>query len=65
VTGPLEFGQAGVDRVLDILQGELKLAMGNCGALTVAGITRGRARSVIAGCTPASSSTRFDPHAAR
>jgi 4-hydroxymandelate oxidase len=25
------FGQAGVDRVLEILQGELKLAMGNCG----------------------------------
>ena len=25
------FGQAGVDRVIEILQGELKLAMGNCG----------------------------------
>jgi 4-hydroxymandelate oxidase len=34
------FGQAGVDRVLEILQGELKQAMGNCGTLTVADITR-------------------------
>ncbi|HXQ26865.1 MAG TPA: alpha-hydroxy acid oxidase [Candidatus Acidoferrales bacterium] len=34
------FGQAGVDRVLEILQGELKLAMGNCGTQTVAEITR-------------------------
>lgn len=34
------FGQAGVDRVLEILQGELKLAMGNCGTETVAAITR-------------------------
>ena len=34
------FGQAGVDRVLEILQGELKLAMGNCGTRTVADITR-------------------------
>ena len=34
------FGQAGVDRVLEILQGELKLAMGNCGTATVAEITR-------------------------
>jgi 4-hydroxymandelate oxidase len=33
------FGQAGVDRVLEILQGELKLVMGNCGARTVADIT--------------------------
>ncbi len=33
------FGQAGVDRVLEILQGELKLAMGNCGTRTVADIT--------------------------
>ena len=32
------FGQAGVDRVLEILQGELKLVMGNCGAQTVAEI---------------------------
>jgi 4-hydroxymandelate oxidase len=32
------FGQAGVDRVLEILQGELKLVMGNCGATTVAAI---------------------------
>jgi 4-hydroxymandelate oxidase len=34
------FGQAGVDRVLAILQAELKLAMGNCGTRTVADITR-------------------------
>jgi isopentenyl diphosphate isomerase/L-lactate dehydrogenase-like FMN-dependent dehydrogenase len=34
------FGQTGVDRVLGILQGELKLAMGNCGAQTVASIDR-------------------------
>jgi isopentenyl diphosphate isomerase/L-lactate dehydrogenase-like FMN-dependent dehydrogenase len=34
------FGQAGVDRVLEILQGELKLVMGNCGTQTVADITR-------------------------
>jgi isopentenyl diphosphate isomerase/L-lactate dehydrogenase-like FMN-dependent dehydrogenase len=34
------FGQAGVDRVIEILQGELKLAMGNCRARTVADITR-------------------------
>jgi isopentenyl diphosphate isomerase/L-lactate dehydrogenase-like FMN-dependent dehydrogenase len=34
------FGQPGVDRVLEILQGELKLAMGNCGAQTVAAIDR-------------------------
>ena len=34
------FGQPGVDRVLEILQGELKLAMGNCGAPTVASIDR-------------------------
>jgi 4-hydroxymandelate oxidase len=34
------FGEAGVDRVLEILQGELKLVMGNCGTRTVAGITR-------------------------
>jgi 4-hydroxymandelate oxidase len=33
------FGQAGVDRVLEILQAELKLAMGNCGTQTVADIT--------------------------
>jgi isopentenyl diphosphate isomerase/L-lactate dehydrogenase-like FMN-dependent dehydrogenase len=32
------FGQAGVDRVLEILQGELKLVMGNCGAQNVAAI---------------------------
>jgi isopentenyl diphosphate isomerase/L-lactate dehydrogenase-like FMN-dependent dehydrogenase len=34
------FGQAGVDRVLEILQGELKLVMGNCGTATAAEITR-------------------------
>lgn len=34
------FGQAGVDRVLEILQGELKLVMGNCGTATVADINR-------------------------
>jgi 4-hydroxymandelate oxidase len=36
------FGQAGVERVLEILQGELKLAMGNCGTPNVASITRNR-----------------------
>jgi isopentenyl diphosphate isomerase/L-lactate dehydrogenase-like FMN-dependent dehydrogenase len=34
------FGQAGVDRVLEILQGELKLVMGNCGTQNVAAINR-------------------------
>jgi 4-hydroxymandelate oxidase len=34
------FGQVGVDRVLEILQGELTLAMGNCGTQTVAAIDR-------------------------
>jgi isopentenyl diphosphate isomerase/L-lactate dehydrogenase-like FMN-dependent dehydrogenase len=34
------FGQPGVDRVLEILQGELRLAMGNCGTQTVADIIR-------------------------
>jgi 4-hydroxymandelate oxidase len=34
------FGQVGVDRVLEILQGELKLAMGNCSTRTLADITR-------------------------
>ena len=32
------FGQAGVHRVLEILQGELKLTMGNCGTRTIADI---------------------------
>jgi isopentenyl diphosphate isomerase/L-lactate dehydrogenase-like FMN-dependent dehydrogenase len=32
------FGQAGVDRVLEILQSELKLVMGNCGTHTIADI---------------------------
>jgi 4-hydroxymandelate oxidase len=34
------FGQRGVDRVIEILQGELKLAMGNCGTRTLADINR-------------------------
>jgi isopentenyl diphosphate isomerase/L-lactate dehydrogenase-like FMN-dependent dehydrogenase len=34
------FGQAGVDRVLEILQGELKLAMGNCGTQKVSDMNR-------------------------
>jgi len=34
------FGQPGVDRVLEILQGELKLVMGNCGTQNVAAIDR-------------------------
>jgi 4-hydroxymandelate oxidase len=34
------FGQAGVDRVLEILQGELKLAMGSCGTAKIADINR-------------------------
>jgi 4-hydroxymandelate oxidase len=34
------FGQAGVERVLEILQGELKLVMGNCGTQTVGTIER-------------------------
>jgi 4-hydroxymandelate oxidase len=34
------FGEPGVERVIEILQGELKLAMGNCGTQTVVEITR-------------------------
>jgi isopentenyl diphosphate isomerase/L-lactate dehydrogenase-like FMN-dependent dehydrogenase len=34
------FGQAGVDRVVEIMQGELRLVMGNCGTATVADINR-------------------------
>lgn len=34
------FGQAGVERVLEILQGELKLVMENCGVRTVLAIDR-------------------------
>ena len=34
------FGQPGVDRVIEILQGEFKLAMGNCGTRTVTDISR-------------------------
>jgi 4-hydroxymandelate oxidase len=33
------FGQAGVARVLEILQGELRLAMGNCGTHKISDIT--------------------------
>jgi isopentenyl diphosphate isomerase/L-lactate dehydrogenase-like FMN-dependent dehydrogenase len=34
------FGQPGVERVIEILNGELRLAMGACGARTVADINR-------------------------
>jgi len=34
------FGQAGVDRVLEILQGELRLVMGNCGTQLISDIDR-------------------------
>jgi 4-hydroxymandelate oxidase len=34
------FGQAGVDRVLEILQGELRLVMGNCGTQKISDIKR-------------------------
>ena len=34
------FGEAGVDRVLQILQAELKLVMGNCGTQKVTDINR-------------------------
>jgi len=34
------FGQAGVERVIEILQQELKLVMGNCGTPNVAAINR-------------------------
>ena len=34
------FGEAGVDRVLEILQAELKLVMGNCGTQKIADINR-------------------------
>jgi isopentenyl diphosphate isomerase/L-lactate dehydrogenase-like FMN-dependent dehydrogenase len=34
------FGQPGVERVLTILQAELKMAMGNCGTRTLADINR-------------------------
>lgn len=34
------FGQAGVERVLEIMQGELRLVMGNCGTQKLADITR-------------------------
>lgn len=34
------FGQAGVERVLEIMQGELKLVMGNCGTQKLTDITR-------------------------
>ena len=44
------FGEAGVERVLEILQGELKLAMGNCGTRTVAEITRAYVETRIGKC---------------
>ena len=34
------FGEAGVDRVLEIMQAELKLVMGNCGTQKIADINR-------------------------
>ncbi|MGH9679400.1 MAG: alpha-hydroxy acid oxidase [Candidatus Acidiferrales bacterium] len=34
------FGEAGVQRVMEIMQAELKMVMGNCGTRTVADITR-------------------------
>ena len=34
------FGEAGVDRVIEILQSEMKLVMGNCGTRTVGDINR-------------------------
>ncbi len=34
------FGQAGVDRVIEILEGELRLAMANCGTQKLSDITR-------------------------
>jgi isopentenyl diphosphate isomerase/L-lactate dehydrogenase-like FMN-dependent dehydrogenase len=34
------FGQAGVERVLEIMQGELKLVMANCGTQSIAQISR-------------------------
>jgi 4-hydroxymandelate oxidase len=34
------FGQPGVDRVLEILQGELRMVMGNCGTQNVGAINR-------------------------
>jgi isopentenyl diphosphate isomerase/L-lactate dehydrogenase-like FMN-dependent dehydrogenase len=40
VLGMGAFGEAGVNRVLEILQGELKLVMGNCGTQKVADINR-------------------------
>ena len=38
--GLASFGEAGVNRVLEILQAELKLVMGNCGTQRVADINR-------------------------
>jgi hypothetical protein len=38
--GGQEAGVAGVDHVLEIMQGELKLVMGNCGTQSVADINR-------------------------
>lgn len=39
------FGQPGVDRVLEILQAELKLVMGNCGTQTIADIDHSYVRT--------------------
>lgn len=39
------FGEPGVDRVLEILQAELKLVMGNCGTQTIADIDRSYVRT--------------------
>jgi isopentenyl diphosphate isomerase/L-lactate dehydrogenase-like FMN-dependent dehydrogenase len=40
VYGLTAFGQAGVERVLDIMNGELQLTMRQCGASSIAGIQR-------------------------
>jgi 4-hydroxymandelate oxidase len=40
VYGLTAFGQAGVERVLDIMNGELQLTMRQCGAASIAGIQR-------------------------
>ena len=40
IWGLASFGQAGVERVLDILRSELAIAMRQAGVTSVAGITR-------------------------
>lgn len=40
VYGLSAFGQAGVERVLDVMNGELQLTMRQCGAASIAGIER-------------------------